>query len=185
MKTLSLPGQRVIILFYVLLKNILHKLSKEFLLTLVLAVTVVTLANAQDYKTGIGLRGGLYNGLTIKHFIGEKAALEGLILTRWSGFEITGLYEIHNRVFDVDRLNWYYGLDAHVGFYGSNYAGGSVTVANIDGILGLEYSFKEIPINIGIDWKPAFNFVGYLHFFGDGGAFSIRYIFQILHVNCR
>jgi hypothetical protein len=145
-------------------------------------VTIVALANAQDYKTGIGLRGGLYNGLTLKHFIGERTALEGLLSTRWGGFEITGLYEIHNRAFDVDRLNWYYGLGAHVGFYNGNKtswgnANTNYTVVGVDGILGLEYNFKEVPINISIDWKPAFNLIGYSHFFGDGGAFSIRYIF--------
>jgi hypothetical protein len=155
---------------------------KKILLTLVLAVTLLALANAQDYKTGIGLRGGLYNGLTIKHFIGGKAALEGILSTRWSGFEITGLYEIHNRAFDVDRLNWYYGLGGHVGFYNGDKtswgtAGTAYTVVGVDGILGLEYSFNEIPINISLDWKPAFNLIGYSHFFGDGGAFSIRYIF--------
>jgi hypothetical protein len=150
---------------------------KKILLTLVLALTVVALANAQDYKTGIGLRGGWGYGLTVKHFISEKSALEGILSSRWSGFEVTGLYEIHNRAFDVDRLNWYFGGGAHVGFYGNNYPGGNVTVVGIDGILGLEYNFKEVPINLSLDWKPAFNFVGYSHFFGDGGAFSIRYIF--------
>jgi hypothetical protein len=150
---------------------------KKILLTLVLALTVVALANAQDYKTGIGLRGGWGYGLTVKHFISEKSALEGILSSRWSGFEVTGLYEIHNRAFDVDRLNWYFGGGAHVGFYGNNYPGGNVTVVGIDGILGLEYNFKEVPINLSLDWKPAFNFVGYNHFFGDGGAFSIRYIF--------
>ena len=150
---------------------------KKILLTLVLALAVIALANAQDYKTGIGLRGGWGYGLTVKHFISEKSALEGILSSRWSGFEITGLYEIHNRAFDVDRLNWYFGGGAHVGFYGNNYPGGNVTVVGIDGILGLEYNFKEVPINLSLDWKPAFNFIGYSHFFGDGGAFSIRYIF--------
>jgi hypothetical protein len=53
----------------------------------------------------------------------------------------------------------------------------SYTVIGVDGILGLEYNFSEVPINISIDWKPAFNLVGYSRFFGDGGALSLRYIF--------
>jgi hypothetical protein len=51
------------------------------------------------------------------------------------------------------------------------------TVIGIDGILGIEYNFEEVPINIGVDWKPAFNLTGYSGFWGDGGALSIRYIF--------
>jgi hypothetical protein len=155
---------------------------KRFIITLTFVFCIVALANAQDYKNGIGLRGGLYNGLTFKHFMGEKPAVELLLATRWSGFELTGLYEIHNRAFDVDRLNWYYGIGGHVGFYNGDHTpwgtlGTTYTVVGIDGILGIEYNFTELPVNISLDWKPAFNFIGYSHFWGDGAAFSIRYIF--------
>jgi hypothetical protein len=155
---------------------------RKIVLTFILAISIVVLANAQDYKTGVGLRGGFSNGLTIKHFVSEKAAFEGLLSTRWRGFDITGLYEIHNQAFDVERLKWYYGFGAHIGFWdGSNTSWGTLgtqyTVIGIDGILGIEYSFSEAPINIGVDWKPAINLVGYTGFWGDGGALSIRYIF--------
>ena len=139
---------------------------------------------AQDYNTGIGLRGGFANGITIKHFVSSKTALEAIIASRWRGLEITGLYEIHGQAFNTERLKWYIGFGGHVGFWNGDYtnkywgdSGTSYTVVGIDGILGLEYSFVEIPINIGIDWKPAFNIIGYSGFWGDGGAFSIRYIF--------
>ncbi|MDZ7737903.1 MAG: hypothetical protein U5K32_02300 [Bacteroidales bacterium] len=139
---------------------------------------------AQDYNTGIGLRAGLANGLTIKHFTHEKAALEFLVATRWRGVGLTVLYEIHNEAFDTQGLKWYYGFGGHLGFWNGDYTnnywgepGTSYTVAGIDGILGLEYSFREVPINLGIDWKPAFNFIGYSGFWADGGALSIRYIF--------
>lgn len=155
---------------------------RKIVLTVILAVTITALANAQEYKTGVGLRGGFSNGLTIKHFVSERNAFEGIIATRWRGIDITGLYEIHNQAFEVEHLNWYYGFGAHVGFYdGSNTTWGtyntSYTIVGIDGILGIEYSFSEAPINIGLDWKPAFNVIGDTRFWGDGGALSIRYIF--------
>ncbi|NMD02520.1 MAG: hypothetical protein GYA71_04535, partial [Bacteroidales bacterium] len=73
-------------------------------------------------------------------------------------------------------------VGGHLGFYnGDNTTWGDVgntyTVVGVDGIIGLEYSFDEIPINLSLDWKPSFSFVGYSHFFPDGAAFSIRYIF--------
>jgi hypothetical protein len=155
---------------------------RKIVLTFILAVTITAMASAQEYKTGVGLRGGFSNGLTIKHFLGERNAIEGIIATRWKGVDITGLYELHNRAFEVEHLNWYYGFGAHVGFYdGSNTTWGtygtSYTIVGIDGILGIEYSFSEAPINIGLDWKPAINVIGDNHFWGDGGALSIRYIF--------
>ncbi|MDD2195966.1 MAG: hypothetical protein PHW91_02140 [Bacteroidales bacterium] len=157
---------------------------KKIAFTILVIFCGYFIANAQDYNTGIGLRGGFSNGITIKHFVTSKAAFEGIIASRWRGLELTGLYEIHGRAFNTERLKWFVGFGGHVGFWDGNYthkywgdSGTSYTVIGIDGILGLEYSFVEVPINIGLDWKPAFNFYGHSGFWADGGAFSIRYIF--------
>jgi len=157
---------------------------KKVLFTCLIVFGLVSVSLAQDYNTGIGLRGGFANGLTLKHFTGEKSAFEFLLASRWRGVEITVLYEIHNQAFNTERLKWYYGIGGHVGFWNGDYTnkywgdpGTNYTVVGIDGILGLEYSFNEAPLNIGLDWKPAFNFVGYSGFWADGGALSIRFIF--------
>lgn len=157
---------------------------KKFGITILLALSCFVFSNAQDYNTGIGLRAGFTNGLTIKHFVSSKSALEAIVASRWRGLELTGLYEIHNRAFQTDRLKWYIGFGGHIGFWNGDYtnpywgvAGTSYTVVGLDGILGLEYSFLQVPLNLGIDWKPAFNFIGYSGVWVDGGAASIRYIF--------
>lgn len=154
---------------------------KRSVMTFIMALSIGTLISAQEYKTGIGIRAGFSSGLTIKHFNKQKAAIEGILSTRWQGFDITGLYEVHNQAFNVDHLNWYIGGGAHIGFYNGNYVswgkyGTAYTVVGIDGILGIEYNFSEIPINIGIDWKPVINLVGYSGIWSEG-ALSIRYIF--------
>jgi len=146
-----------------------------------LSVTLVS--NAQDYNTGIGIRGGLSNGLTVKHFISSNTALEGLLATRWEGFNITGLYEIHANAFNTPRLNWYYGFGGHIGFWDGSHNSSwfddnnSHTVIGIDGIVGIEYNVEAIPFNIGLDWKPGFNLIGYTGFWSDELALSIRFIF--------
>jgi len=157
---------------------------KKIILTLTLVIWISVIASAQDYNTGVGLRLGFSTGLTLKHFISQRSALEGLLSTRWRGFEVTGLYEVHNNAFDVERLNWYFGGGGHIGFWNGDNTFGSwgnkgtnYIVIGIDGILGIEYNFEDFPINIGLDWKPAFNLTGYSGFWGDGGALSIRYIF--------
>ena len=157
-------------------------IMKKLILSIIICFSTIIIATAQDYSTGIGLRGGLFYGLTVKHFLDGKAAIEGLLSTRWSGLEITGLYEIHNQIPDVERLNWYFGGGAHMGFYNGKNAtwgetGTNYTNIGIDGILGLEYNFKEAPLNLSIDWKPAINIIGYSGFWGDNGALSIRYVF--------
>ena len=150
---------------------------------LLVVLFFVSLAvKAQDYSTGIGVRGGFSNGLTVKHFISDNAALEGLLSTRWQGFHITGLYEIHAQAFHTPRLNWYYGFGGHIGFW-DGYAKhpwfkeGTYTILGIDGIIGIEYNIEPIPFNISLDWKPGFNIFGYTGFWGDELAFSVRFIF--------
>lgn len=157
---------------------------KKIGLTILIALCCFFYSNAQDYRTGIGFRGGFTNGLTIKHFVTSSSALEAIVGSRWKGIELTGLYEIHGRAFHTERMKWYIGFGGHIGFWNgdntSSYwgnAGTSYTVIGVDGILGLEYNFVEIPFNIGLDWKPAFNFIGYSGIWVDGGAISIRYIF--------
>lgn len=56
---------------------------RKLLITLTLVFGISALVSAQDYNTAIGFRGGPYLGLTVKHFVGEKAAVEGLFSTRW------------------------------------------------------------------------------------------------------
>lgn len=142
----------------------------------------VTVAGAQDYNTGIGIRGGLSNGITIKHFLDSNKALEGLLSTRWDGFHITALYEIHDQAFDTPRLNWYYGFGGHIGFWDGDknhrwFEDGSHTVIGVDGIIGLEYNIEPIPFNLSLDWKPAINLIGHTGLWADNFALSIRYIF--------
>lgn len=138
--------------------------------------------NAQDYNTGIGLRGGFSQGITGKHFVSETSAFEGIFASRWKGFELTALYETHGRAFEVDRLNWYAGFGGHIGSWDGRDArwgedGNAYTVVGIDGIVGLEYNFKPVPFNLSVDWKPSYNIFGYTGFWGDGAALSVRYIF--------
>lgn len=155
---------------------------KRIVLLTFFMIGSVALVNAQDYNTGIGLRAGFSNGLTVKHFVNNRTAFEGILSSRWRGFEVTGLVEFHARAFDTNRLNWYAGFGAHAGFWNGDYVkwgneGEQYSVLGLDGILGLEYNFVEVPLNLSIDWKPAYNLWGYSGFWADGGALSIRYIF--------
>ncbi len=137
---------------------------------------------AQYYETAVGIRAGTFNGITAKHFLHDNRAVEGILSFRWEGFNITGLYEVHNDAFEVNGLEWYYGFGAHLGFWnGRNVRWaddeGSYMVIGIDGIIGIEYNFAAIPINLSLDWKPVINLIGYTGFWGDGAALSIRYLF--------
>jgi hypothetical protein len=49
------------------------------------------------------------------------------------------------------------------------------TVAGIDLILGFEYTFPQAPFTIGLDYKPAFNFIGDNRIWADGLALNLRF----------
>lgn len=165
---------------------------KKYLFVVVIALISVV-GNAQSYTNAIGVRGSLAAGLTFKHMLGDSKGLEFIAASRWRGYSFTGLFEIHAQAFDVEGLNWYYGFGAHIGSWkgykdnryfngyridnNGNYVYDNYTVIGIDGIIGIEYNISEIPINISLDYKPAFNLIGYTGFWGDNGALSIRYYF--------
>jgi hypothetical protein len=100
------------------------------------------------------------------------------------GSNFTGLYEIHNPIPNADGLNFYYGAGGHVGFYREdrhdlfrNRYNGSGSVIGIDGIIGLEYFFEPIPLQLSLDYKPALNIGGgYIWPFNDL-AFAVRVVF--------
>ena len=146
------------------------------------SIIITTGVHAQDYINSIGLRGGLSQGITYKHFVTTTDAVDGILAMRWGGFSITGLYERHTPAFDVDYLYFFYGGGAHIGFWDGDAnpwfdENRGYTVIGIDGVIGLEYVFREIPFNIALDWKPGFNLIGTTGFWGDELALSLRFIF--------
>ncbi len=143
-----------------------------------------TFCIAQDYKFSAGLRAGMANGITGKYFFSKNEAVEGLLYFRWKGIGLGGLYELHTRAFELPQLNWYYGGGAHVGIWHGDPKfryldeDRAYTVVGVDGIIGMEYTIKEIPFNISIDWKPSLNFIGYTGLFFDEFGISVRYIIE-------
>ncbi|MDX2248481.1 MAG: hypothetical protein SF052_16980 [Bacteroidia bacterium] len=136
----------------------------------------------QNYKTGVGLRLWSDAEISIKHFVSGAVAVEGIIELRRKAVGTTLLFEKHATAFDVPELQWYYGLGGHIGFWQEAndnrpvFSEDSEMVAGVSGIVGLEYTIKEIPFSISVDYKPLVHLIGY-----DGlintGALTIRYVF--------
>jgi hypothetical protein len=138
-------------------------------------------AFGQDYKTGIGLKGGFpgFGALNVKHFVGEKAALDISVGGNNNYLWLQGLYEIHNPL--VSGINWYYGGGADLGLWsGNNFYTHKGNVYNqrawggIDGVLGAEYTFSEVPFSISAEFVPSVRLFPYVGFW-TGGAVALRY----------
>jgi hypothetical protein len=77
----------------------LRKLIADFVLLIAFASPAI----AQKYKTALGFRGVLFSGISVKHYIGKNSALERITRTKWRGFDITGLHEIHNPALNIEK----------------------------------------------------------------------------------
>lgn len=155
---------------------------KKFVFVFVISLLIAANLNAQDYKTSLGIRAGVPVGVTVKHFLSSTNAVEGILASRWSGFVITGLWEVEHWTGQYPGLNWYWGAGAHLGTWSEGYNPRlnqtySGVVLGADGIIGLDYTFDEIPLNLSLDLMPTINLIGYTGWGGINGALSIRYVF--------
>ncbi len=148
---------------------------KKLCLLMITATLFMLSSQAQDgYKNAIGVRLGssvpaIKSGITFKHFIG-KNAIEA-ILSFGDGTALCGLYEVHKPI-GIENLQWLIGFGGYVGLSSTstNHFGGA-------GIIGLDYKFPVLPLNLTLDWKPELNLVSKIGFETEGIGFSARFTF--------
>jgi hypothetical protein len=156
-------------------------MKKVLVLFIIITCLALSKAEAQsqqhgdDYSTAIGIK--FYpTALSIKHFVNDDAAIEGLGYFWNYGFRLTGLYEFHHDIEGVDGLKWYIGPGVHFTAYNTNYGGASAV--GLDGVLGLDYKFEDAPVAISVDWQPSIEFGnGFNSGFYNMGGIGIRYAF--------
>lgn len=145
------------------------------------AFLIKTTAHAQaPYNRALGLKspGGL--SITYKKFISNTHNLEAEFTAWHKGFRVAGLYEFNFYTFNnAPELSWFVGPGAHVGFWKSAYQKtySSQIDVGIDGILGLDYKFKNLPVNVSADWEPSVALVGNVGFTPVFGGVAVRYTF--------
>lgn len=148
-------------------------------------VAFLSTANAQDYKSAIGAKLGYGLIGSYKTFLNKKAAIDIFGGIRWGGLAAGAYYEIHSPVKSVNKLNWYFGGGASVTTWDYGYAGyNSYYELGVSGVIGLDYTFEDYPINASVDWAPtivlvdSYDYPGVnLNRFRSGyGALSVRYI---------
>jgi hypothetical protein len=157
---------------------------KKVILSAIIAIGVFTTVQAQDYKTALGVRLSSSNALqnnsiSVKHFINEKTAIEGLF-TFGEPLALGALVEFHKPL-TPQGLTWFYGVGGYIAFLkklNTNTLKTS-TDPNIgaQGIIGLDYKFSNIPLNLSLDWKPELNIVSDINFEPAAIGFSARFTF--------
>ncbi len=163
-------------------------MRKTFFLWVLMMCFLVINGQSQDqpnmYKTGIGVRLGVYPGFSFKYFASPVSALELIGQSKFNGVIGTVLYEAHFKPFNAKRFSWILGMGGHLARYpagklkdpdGQIYEN-AVTTVGIDGIFGFEYVFETAPLTLGLDIKPFFDMINPGPNFFDAAA-TIRFAF--------
>jgi hypothetical protein len=149
---------------------------KRIALTLVITTGLVFVtmkhATAQNYRFAAGIRLSnstptLNSAITAKYFATPTTAIEGIV-SFGSRFGLGALLEIH-QPFSKPGFGWFYGAGGYVGFQDHD------TYLGPTGIIGLDYTFANAPVNLSIDWKPELDIIPRVNFVPDAFAFSIRF----------
>jgi hypothetical protein len=165
---------------------------KRKMLAFLIAVCIVSVSklSAQDYpqgtayKTALGVRLSSSNAIqnnsvSFKQFINEKTAIEGLF-TFGDPLALGALVEFHKPLAS-SGLRYYYGAGGYISFVKKVNVGSlkSTTDPNFggQGVIGLDYKFNNIPLNISLDWKPELNIVSDINFEPAAIGFSARFTF--------
>ncbi|MGN6567196.1 MAG: hypothetical protein ACTHJ0_04550 [Flavipsychrobacter sp.] len=148
-------------------------MRKVFLQISVLLLSMLSFSTAKAQMTSpiaLGLRatpdGG---GFTGKFYMNDNMAIEaqlngGGVIVGSPSFAAVGLFEYHIIMPDP---SWriFFGGGIHFGSWDRNDDNNPEGIFGIDGIGGVEYIFKNIPLGLSADLKPAINFVSTPDFF--------------------
>ena len=147
---------------------------KKILTLLVGVLCFVAAASAQP--RAFGLRIGYGAEVSYQHDLSDAFAELDLGLVGKDGFYVTGVYDFILGTSGV--FNFYAGPGVMLGAYNYEAADGNVLKFNaaIVGQIGAEVQVATAPVNISLDWRPAY-YLNYGGFGWAGFALGIRYRF--------
>lgn len=152
------------------------KIFVPFLLLTLSGILFYKPAAAQDYRLALGVRLSssvptISNSFTGKYFVTDRNAIEGLV-SFGNRFGIGGLLEFHRPFSTAQGLSWFFGGGAYVGWENS------VTYLGPQGVIGLDYKFTNVPVNLAIDWKPELDIIPSINFVPEAFSVSIRFVIK-------
>ena len=128
-------------------------------------------SNAQTTPVALGVRISssapvINHSVSLRYYMNENHAIEGLL--SFDPLAIGALYEAY-RTLGAEGLNWFYGGGVYTSFKKPVNAG-------LQGIVGLDYNFPGLPLNLSIDWKPELSLVHTVNFEPAALGVSARFL---------
>lgn len=142
------------------------------ILTLALMMSMAGALSAQGGSNAIGIRFGYGAEISYQRPFGKENRLEADLGFNGGGASLSGIYQW---VWDLSKvtpgLKWYAGAGATLGVYSSDFSVGAV------GQIGTEYNFKEIPLQLSLDYRPSIFVIPSVSGSYDGICLAARYKF--------
>lgn len=147
-------------------------MKKTLFLTVIL---ISTFTFSQSYKTAIGLKGGYpgFGSLNAKHYLNGSHAIEASVGGNANFLWLQGIYEV-NKSLPTDGMNWYLGIGPSIGIANTNNNTTNGLYLMGTGLIGIEYTFQDLPINISLDTGPSIQIIPNIGF-EWGGGLAVRY----------
>jgi hypothetical protein len=162
----------------------MKKIICSLLLISGLCITKTLPAQDNNYKTALGIRLSssapmVSNSITLKHFLNERTAIEALF-SFGEPLALGALIEMHKPL-GTSGIQWFYGGGGYLAFVKSYNAAKNKDETNTNfggqGVIGLDYKFVNLPINLSLDWKPELNLIGDINFEPAAVGFTARFTF--------
>jgi hypothetical protein len=143
---------------------------------------------AQEKSQAIGLRLGMVQGITYQNTINESFSGEAVLaMFRYNPMLLGFVQYYVPKFLDNEQMALFFGLGIHAA-----YIEGHKNVewypdfqsqqlwhflSGVDAQMGIKYNFSEFPLNLSLDFRPAYNLVGHNGYWFDM-ALSIRYVLK-------
>jgi len=142
---------------------------KKALLISIISIAVLNSAVAQE----LGLRFGSVTA--------GNVAIDGIFstgkfsrlhadLSFGNGMGADLLWDFIYRPLGEEAFNWYVGAGPYMQIDDPFWFG-------VAGEIGLEYKFNEVPIALGLDWRPRLSIVEVTDLHVEGFGLNVRYVF--------
>lgn len=142
---------------------------KKLFLVVITSIMMSSFSNAQEL------------GIRLGNVTGGDAAIDAVFsLARYSrlhadvsfghGLGVDLLWDFLYRPLGEEPLNWYVGFGPYILIEDPFFLGAA-------GEIGLEYRFSEVPIALGLDWRPRFNIIEVTDMYWGGFGFNARFVF--------
>ncbi|MCX8020418.1 MAG: hypothetical protein N2747_08000 [Chitinophagaceae bacterium] len=150
-----------------------------------LLISCSQIAYSQTYKTALGVRFSSAhavqnNSISFKQFVTDKSAVE-VLFSFGDPVAIGALVHKHKSLLPAG-LSWYYGGGAFICFVKTfnPQTQKNQTEFRIggQGVVGLDYKFSQIPLNLSLDWKPELHFFSDISFEPSVVGLTLRFTFR-------